>query len=278
MTKKSSIYNNYYNILDSRLITPTKYNLKFIDMGSYIQLYYYQDFKKIPKQTDTEFKKNLKIIKNLKNDFKNSITLPQLTEVIELKNINRSKLSCQRLAKANIQYWKSFITLTYSDNFQDISISRKHFSYFIDSIRRKYKEFRYIAITEYQKRGSIHYHLLTNLDKDSSLLYIQDNKYYHVKYWNKGFTSVEFINQDYQKIIGYISKYMTKDIDNRLFNRRRYLYSQNLIKPIINYLDINNEKQKKWLYNKLKHYYNVSYAKNITLFKEIAYFQELTSF
>ena len=32
-------------------------------------------------------------------------------------------------------------------------------------------------------------------------------------------------------IIGYLSKYMTKDIDNRLFGKRRYLYSQNLVKP-----------------------------------------------
>lgn len=61
---------------------------------------------------------------------------------------------------------------------------------------------------------------------------------YDVRYWNQGYSSVfpiENIN-----IVGYITKYITKDIDIRLFGRRRYFYSQNLKQPTTLYLDLNN--------------------------------------
>ena len=46
-----------------------------------------------------------------------------------------------------------------------------------------------------------------------------------------------------KKVVGYIAKYMTKDIDNRLFNRHRYFYSRNLIVPTTMYLALDNEKE-----------------------------------
>ena len=48
---------------------------------------------------------------------------------------------------------------------------------------------------------------------------------------------------DIKKIVGYISKYMTKDIDNRLFGYRRFFYSQNLKIPKNNYIDIDDDKE-----------------------------------
>ena len=45
-----------------------------------------------------------------------------------------------------------------------------------------------------------------------------------------------------KKIIGYISKYMTKDIDARLFSHHRYYYTRNLKRPIVNYLNFDNKK------------------------------------
>lgn len=45
---------------------------------------------------------------------------------------------------------------------------------------------------------------------------------------------------------------MTKDIDNRLFGKHRYMYSQNLNKPITSYLDLSNKKHIEFLLNKLQ--------------------------
>lgn len=230
-------------LLDSKLITPTiseGYNIKLVDCGDYVQVYCYEKKKKKRKNDDDD----LNLIKNFdvgesekERKEKNAVNVEN---VIEVRNIIRSKLQCQRLAKANAKDWETFITLTFAENEQNIESANRKFRYFVDKIRRVKKDFKYLCIPEFQKRGAIHYHLLTNVStSDDKLIYSQsDNpKYKHIKYWNLGFDSIEVIKGDIKKIVGYISKYMTKEIDNRLFGHRRYFYSNNLDKPLENYID-----------------------------------------
>lgn len=243
-------------LLDSSLIITTNntqlYNVKLIDCGDYIQVYYLNN--DTLKHERLEKEKN---IKHIDTDRLNKINTPIKDEKIEIKNIMRSKLQCQRLAKTNCKEWKTFITLTFEENIIDINRANKKFRYFVDKIQRIYKDFKYICIPEFQKRGAVHYHLLTNISlNDERFIYKQEDnkKFYHIKYWNEGFTKVDNLEKDIKKIIGYISKYMTKDIDNRLYNHRRYFYSRNLQKPSISFLNLNEPKHlefyKKILNNK----------------------------
>lgn len=236
MTKKNSTESVKSLLLDSKLITPVRfdtYNVKILRCNDYIQVYFYSD-KKVRNNA-----KNLDI-NSLKCFSPGEEKEVNFENKIEDRNIIRSKLNCQRLAKTNSKSWESFITLTYAENMQDIFKAKKDLEYFITNIKKVKKDFMYIAIPEFQKRGSIHFHLLTNLSKeDNNIIYVQkdNNKFYHIKYWVKGFTKVDFIKNDIKKIIGYISKYMTKECDNRLFNVRRFTSSQNLIKPIEEFID-----------------------------------------
>lgn len=68
---------------------------------------------------------------------------------------------------------------------------------------------------------------------------------FDVKYWSRGFARVDFIKGDYKKIYSYICKYMTKDIDDKLFGKHRYFNSQNLNKPREEFLDLSNERDLK---------------------------------
>ena len=248
------------SLLDSKLISPTfyikGYNIKVVDCNEYIQVYFYQNKKRKKKKDD--FDLNLKKIKisniiNSNNDIEN-IHSNEL-KVIEERNIIRSKLKCQRLAKANIDCWQTFITLTFEENVIDVKNANKEFRYFVDKVRRIKKDFKYLCITEFQKRGAIHYHLLTNVCiNDSSLIYSQEDnpKFKHIKFWNKGFSSIEVLKGEPKKIIGYISKYMTKDIDNRLFGKHRYFSSQNLIKPKENFIDLDSSKEFEFYIKKIQ--------------------------
>lgn len=260
-------------ILDSSLISPTfyskgksQYDIKLIDLGDYMQVYVFDKTKTKVSEDKKDFDLNLSKSKKIELEQKNDT--PKINDKIELKNIMRSKLSCQRLAKANINDWQTFITLTFKDNIQDVKYANKRFRYFIDKIRRVKKDFKYLCITEFQKRGATHYHLLTNISiNDTKLMYHQEDnpKYKHIKYWLDGFTSVEEIKGDAKKIVGYISKYMTKDIDNRLFSHHRYLYSQNLKLPITNYIDTSDEKHLTFFQNKIQDkqlIYNNNYYSN----------------
>lgn len=52
---------------------------------------------------------------------------------IELKNILRSKFQLQRLVKSNEDIFKTFITLTFADNIQDIAKANKCFKNWRDT-------------------------------------------------------------------------------------------------------------------------------------------------
>lgn len=258
-------------LLDSSLITATnlkKYNIKVVDCGEYKQVYLYDNYITRSIEKD-DF--DLKLKKERINRFfdSNGEDLSNKTNKIELKqieekNVIRSKIQCQRLAKANFDKWETFITLTFEENITNIKIANKNFHSFITTIRKHKKDFSYIAIPEFQKRGAIHYHILTNISiKDDNLIFSQkDNpKFKHIKYWKHGFTSVEIMKGDSKKIVGYISKYMTKDIDNRLFGHRRYFYSQNLTIPQESYIDTNEE-------------FDLNFYKKIIQDKELIYQNE----
>ena len=99
---------------------------------------------------------------------------------IKEKNIIRSKLECQRIAKANMNEWKTFITLTFAENETDIKQANKKFRYFVDKVQRVKKDFKYICIPEFQKRGAIHYHMLCNIDiNDKKLIYKEFDKLFN---------------------------------------------------------------------------------------------------
>ena len=84
-----------------------------------------------------------------------------------------------------------------------------------------------------------------------------------IKYWNNGFSNVmkiDLLCGDKCNIARYMSKYMMKDLDNRLFGKKRYFYSQNLEKPVISYLDSSNSLHK-WLFESDINNSNIKYQK-----------------
>lgn len=242
-------------LLDSSLIFETKpkkaYTHKLIKYGDYIGIYKVENIKiKDEKGYEKVGFDELNLCKYSSNN--NIIKKNEVNNIdnkepkkIDFKNIMRSKLSCQRLAKCNADEWKTFITLTFSENITNIEDTNTKLHSFFVQIRRVFKDFKYLCIPEFQKRGAVHYHLLTNIDvNNKQLIFKQEDKkkFLHIKFWLHGFTKVDIVKGDIKKIVGYISKYMTKEIDDKLFGKRRYLYSQNLCKPETIYFDINDLK------------------------------------
>lgn len=269
--------------MENYITKKTKYDYKIVKCGEYLQVYYYPSSKTRKSIKDIDINDLSK--KQIKFDFGDieSLSSAEKENIIESKNIIRTKLACQRLAKCNSREWKSFITLTYSDNMQDIKQAKTDLYYFTKNIQKKKKDFKYIAIPEFQKRGAIHFHLLTNLSvQDNYIIKPQkdNNKYYDVAHWCKGFTSYEEIEGDIKKIIGYIAKYMTKECDSRLFGIRRYTSSQNLVKPIEEFIDIESQRHTDYLIEQLEdkeEIYKNSYQDNLgneVIFKEYKQLKE----
>ena len=206
-----------------------------------------------------------------------------------MSNAIRSNLNCQRIAKANRNIWETFITLTFADNITDITEANKMFNSWRTNVKKIKKDFKYLAVPEFQKRGAVHYHILSNLGiEDKEIILKQQIKtgkavkfddLYDVKYWTKGFARVDFIKNDYKKIYSYICKYMTKDIDNKLFGKKRYFYSQSLDKPFETYLNLSNSRDFDYFMNILKNA-NIEYKskyQDIYTGQEIEFIETLTS-
>ena len=288
-------------------------NCKIIKCGDYFEVYFYNNHY----INDKNLEKNI----NIENVENNLISYDSYNEnyeptfkQIEEKNINRSRLNMERVIKTNEKRFFSFITLTFSDKITNLDYANKELDKFITKIKRKFKNFLCVGVPEFQKNGSVHFHLLTNIDFYLSDLLIensQTNRLYQkfsesqlknfifehteeklikkvgkkklnsldfcfrlyngkyentkcnynkksnelkifktIKYWKNGFTNVIPITDI--NIIGYMSKYMTKDIDNRLFSRKRYFQYGNLERPKEEYLNLNDLKHLDYLNNNFK--------------------------
>lgn len=286
--KRNFLKENLLNLLlDSSLISQTKnkiYTHKIIHAGNYIQVYDYKqislhsdcNYQKIDKKNNIKINNQKKIKQNkeelkisneydkynnnplYKHDLNNNLIdfkhidiniKEKQNKIIELKNLNRCKFELQRIVKANENIFKTFITLTFEDNITDIELANKNFNSFRTYIKRLFPSFAYVCVPEYQKRGSVHYHMICNIPYNSFLLNEDEKKLWNptikewhigktLKNWNKGYSFVKKLNNI--NVIGYLCKYMTKDIDNRLWGKRKYYYSQNLIKPKTLYLNEND--------------------------------------
>ena len=245
-------------LLDSSLISEYKdverrvvYDVKIINCGDTYQIYKFDNTRSKENKRDRDSlpKLNIKDI-DVDNLYKEGRV--EQVKSIALSNAIRSNLNCQRLCKANRDSWESFITLTFKENITDIAYANRIFHAWVVNVRKLKKDFKYVAVPEFQKRGAVHYHVLSNLGKDDSDIIMPQKSrtektkdittLFDVKYWSRGFARVDFIKSDYKKIYSYICKYMTKDIDNKLFGKHRYLSSQNINKPHEEYLDLTNEK------------------------------------
>lgn len=248
-------------LLDSSLISKYEdverriiYDVKIIHCGDTYQIYKFDKTRSKENKRDRDILPKVSI-KDIDTD---NLYKPDRVEEVKpilLSNAIRSNLNCQRIAKANRDNWESFITLTFKENITDIVYANKIFNAWVSNVRKLKKDFKYIAVPEFQKRGAVHYHILSNLGKEDTNIIIPQKErtektkdlttLFDVKYWSRGFARVDFIKGDYKKIYSYICKYMTKDIDDKLFGKHRYFNSQNLNKPREEFLDLSNERDLK---------------------------------
>ncbi len=213
--------------------------------------------------TEEEINEKMELMKKKIETFETNKLDNNLQE-IRKDSLNRTRDKLLDYTFTNGYKFKSFITLTFKDNIEDINYANKKFQNYIDQVRRyekkKGREFFYIGVPEFQNRGAVHYHILTSLECNQELIEkksiitvkgkngkYRNLEYYNLKYWNEGFSSafdiIGDINKDFN--IGlYITKYLYKDLGNKLWINKKLLKSNNLIKPSELNLDKESEEYK----------------------------------
>lgn len=151
-------------------------------------------------------------------------------EEAERINLKRTRKGVRRLINANEQELRKFITLTFRENETDVGQCNYEFKKFIQRLKHymkryyPYKKLSYIAVIEFQKRGAVHYHMLTNVE------YLPVRMLAEI--WGHGFVKINRI-ETVSNLGAYVSKYMSKDErDQRLWDKKMYHTSRDLNKPV----------------------------------------------
>lgn len=208
---------------------------KVISSGSIIEVYEYErdTVKEFPKNEKEKYNEYEKIL--LEQDEsnwiheKNDRTVERRKQTMrEARNLTR------RLALMNFGQGDSFITLTYADNMQDIEKADNDFKKFIQRFKYRYKDLKYIAVREFQKRGAIHFHMICNWKKvfESEQQLKECERWFAHNVWKHGFVDIKVLD-GVDNVGAYLIKYMTKSISLEAFKgHKAYLCSKGLERPL----------------------------------------------
>ena len=147
------------------------------------------------------------------------------------KHYEQTRWEIARIVDCNFDNKTKFLTLTFKENIQDITITNKEFKYFIQRLnyylyQTKVQTLKYIATWEKQKRGAIHYHVIF-----FDFPYIPKEKLQEL--WTHGFIKINRIDVDSKENRGrYLSKYFGKDLELKEHKKKAFFKSQNLIMPL----------------------------------------------
>ena len=146
------------------------------------------------------------------------------------KHYEQTRWEIARIVDCNFNNRTKFVTLTFKENIQDITVTNKEFKYFIQRLNyslyhTKTQLLKYIATWEKQKRGAIHYHVIF-----FDFPYIAKEKLQDL--WSHGFIKINRIDVDSKENRGrYLSKYFGKDLDVKEHKKKAFFKSQNLKMP-----------------------------------------------
>jgi len=148
------------------------------------------------------------------------------------ESIRRAQRGFRRLVRANLVGGErpALLTLTMFQKLP-LSASSRIFTRFIARLRRENgRDFRYIAVPEFQKRGAVHFHVL--LWGLHQYAISEASTRYFARLWLRGFCDC-IITDGSIKLAGYLSKYMSKAMqDIRLGGEKAYYASRNSLRPV----------------------------------------------
>lgn len=146
-------------------------------------------------------------------------------------------------SRANV--WEWFLTLTFNpdkvDSFNYEETTRKLHEW-LRNIRRTCPNMKYLVVPEQHKSGRYHFHgLFSNIDElrmvDSGHTDAGGKTIYNVGNYSLGFTTATKV-EDTRRASSYLSKYITKDLADSTFGKKRYWNSRNLDLPMEYILEV----------------------------------------
>ncbi len=153
-------------------------------------------------------------------------------------NLYRARQSVRRIIWSNIEPHSKFLTLTYAETQLDLKVFQRHFTTFLQNMKRNGFPLRYLYVLERQKKrgkkegniGTIHAHVVVFNDEYIPYELI-------TKCWGQGNIDIHMINglreengEKVNDVGAYVCKYLTKDSTIE-WGSRSYRCSKGLKRP-----------------------------------------------
>lgn len=151
-------------------------------------------------------------------------------------SISRSKRNLKEICRCN--NFTHFVTFTVDKNKADrfsLDEVQDELKKINKAIRRKYKDYRYVFITEKHENGAFHFHgLIKGLSLDEGSFIYNDKGKITIPIYSErlGFDCVKEIDvtdNGYSRLCSYIQKYISKDMVKK-YNGQLYFCSKGLKK------------------------------------------------
>ena len=190
---------------------------KFVQYGNFAEYTYYE--KDVRQKSISIKKRKKKFIK---------------IRTIRPDNLRRRVRDFRRLVISNLSPTNppALLTLTSA---QTVSLcsADEWLKIFLARLREfEGKDFRYISVPEFQKRGAVHFHVLV-WDLRKEMINNEQQFRYLQRLWQRGFVDCLPTNGDV-RLAYYLAKYMSKSMqDERLYNQKAYRASRNVLRPVL---------------------------------------------
>lgn len=238
-----------------------KFNCQIKDYGDYVTVTVYgravhirPKFRKAKEQIEDDIRRieeNSKLSALEKTVLKEAAKQPKLERISKPKQERVKKLDAsqtRKLTRAEKERFRDlivmnftnsgakYITLTYEKAEVTVDEASKDFENWIKRMRERYGDFKYLAVRSFQRRGTIHFHVLATLPTIPKEELKNGN---FQKIWGLGSVDVRrvyLLPFLYKK--SRLQKYLIKNLaefkaDERSYGKRLFLESKNLEKPAV---------------------------------------------
>jgi hypothetical protein len=116
----------------------------------------------------------------------------------------------------------SMITLSYPKNYPDDRTAKQHLDNFLKRINRYSSDFMYVWVAEKQKRGAIHFHIITPNFIPKGIINSGWTEIVRKWYQKNGYTFSHVLPnvKAVDNVSRYVTKYITKDENNTIEGNR----------------------------------------------------------
>jgi hypothetical protein len=142
-------------------------------------------------------------------------------------NHNRKILKLKHKIQANFDIWTHFITLSFGENVVDMSLAKSRLNKWTKKMRDIFGEsFKYVYVTEFQERGSIHFHTVCSLNPGTTVSRSKFNEIRESWPWGDNTNGIDI------KGLNYKYRYIPKHIRESAKEELRETHAKEKIRQI----------------------------------------------